>query len=152
MAMHTNAANIQCRTCFDATKESHLLDSMAFDEISFAELLNEVEKYFGKIQIMDDKNRLLPQHICECCSRKLKMSHTFIKQAQEVNSRLCALLYQNHRQDCLEEFEIDIQQCLDIKLYRQLALCSGNPNRKYIMLYTNCASRWAAGPFLSRSE
>lgn len=67
----------------------------------------------------DDKNNEMPQQICIYCSRKLKSSYAFIKQAQEVNDKLWSLYpkasYGRHL-DCLEESEIDIEKCLEIKI------------------------------------
>lgn len=56
----------------------------------------------------------IPQYICSCCSRKLKSSYAFIKQAQKSNDRFLSLL--TERQNCMKESEIDIDQCLEVKM------------------------------------
>lgn len=65
-------------------------------------------------------NDEMPQRICIYCSRKLKSSYKFIKQTIEVNEKLVSLVTptaNNYQKlDCLEESEIDIEKCLEIKL------------------------------------
>lgn len=64
----------------------------------------------------------MPRNICISCSRKLKSSHEFIKQAQEANHKCLASLLVTKKSnnsikvDCLQESEIDIRQCLEIKI------------------------------------
>ncbi|XP_075150710.1 uncharacterized protein LOC142224809 [Haematobia irritans] len=114
--------NNKCRTCLNRSKGLQLLEKMAIEdtsrEISYAELLKEVTN----INIEDDKISELPQFICTCCARKLKSSHAFIIQAKEANEKLLAMLHteippdKDPPLDCLQESQIDINICLEIKL------------------------------------
>lgn len=69
---------------------------------------------------MDESYKELPQFICDSCSRKLKASHAFIQQTHEVNERLMLMLMgreeTNNQLDCLQEAQVDIQSCLEIKM------------------------------------
>lgn len=72
---------------------------------------------------MEDSSQALPKFICDSCSRKLKAAHAFIQQTLEVNERLMVLLIRknaeeesNSQLDCLEEAQVDIQTCLEIKM------------------------------------
>lgn len=59
----------------------------------------------------------MPHSICNCCIQKLKSSHAFIKQALICNEKLWSQLKRSQAiQDCLQEAEIDIQTCLEIKM------------------------------------
>lgn len=62
----------------------------------------------------------MPQHICTCCSRKLKTSHAFIKQAQDADEKLRSMYATETMDkpplDCLQEAQIDIETCLEIKM------------------------------------
>lgn len=63
----------------------------------------------------------MPQAICGCCSRKLKAAHAFVQQAQEVNEKLYSMLQGQETEedkplDCLQEVQIDINACAEIKL------------------------------------
>lgn len=63
----------------------------------------------------------MPQAICGCCSRKLKAAHAFVQQAQEVNEKLYSMLQGQEPEedkplDCLQEVQIDINTCAEIKM------------------------------------
>lgn len=67
----------------------------------------------------------LPQTICGYCIRKLKSAYAFVQQAQEVNDKLWSMLNETNIEDdsdddkpinCLQEAQIDIQDCLEIKM------------------------------------
>lgn len=64
---------------------------------------------------MDKIYRKMPHSICNCCSRKLKTAHAFIQQAQDVNEKLISMLTEQDT-DCLQETQIDLENCLEIKL------------------------------------
>lgn len=72
------------------------------------------------LKVIDDNKDEMPQQICIYCSRKLKSSYAFIKQVQKANDKLWSLKNTptNHypKVDCLEESEIDIDKCLEIKM------------------------------------
>lgn len=68
---------------------------------------------------MDETFKEMPQMICSCCVRKLRAAHAFVQQAQEVNDKLWSVLQEDvieKRLDCLQEAQIDIQNCLEIKM------------------------------------
>lgn len=64
----------------------------------------------------------MPQFICVYCSRKLKAAYAFVQQAQNANEKLYYMLVQQSdagdtkQVDCLQETQIDIDSCLQIKL------------------------------------
>ncbi|XP_075146311.1 uncharacterized protein LOC142220831 [Haematobia irritans] len=113
----------RCRTCFNQTTDLQSLSNLAISEKqqqkSYAELLNEITD----INVAEDKHTQLPQSICSCCSRELKSSHAFIRQAKEANGKYLSIVTdalnpgtEEHKMDCFQESEIDIRQCLEIKL------------------------------------
>lgn len=79
---------------------------------------------------MDDSFNEMPQSICGCCIRKLKAAYSFVRQAQEVNDKLWSMIKGGDDVDsmddeddeddkplnCLQEAQIDIQDCLEIKM------------------------------------
>lgn len=80
-----------------------------------------IYRNFNLLQIKDDNFKNIPQSICDCCSHKLKSCHAFIKQARDANEYLWTLSRRMQievvaKSDCLQETEIDIQTCLEIKL------------------------------------
>ncbi|KNC25534.1 hypothetical protein FF38_12954 [Lucilia cuprina] len=113
-----NLEKQQCRACYNANKGlKHLTKCIGgLQKKSYGELLREV----SNINIMDEAYKELPQFICESCSRKLKASNAFIQQTHEVNERLMAMLMGreeiNNHLDCLQEAQVDIQSCLEIKM------------------------------------
>ncbi|XP_065362986.1 zinc finger protein 845-like [Calliphora vicina] len=118
-----NKINNKCRTCFnESSKGLQSLTKKTTDESnqqkSYAELLNEV----ANINVLHDKCSKLPQAICGCCSRKLKAAHAFVQQAQEVNEKLYSMALLKPPDgvskplDCLQEVQIDIETCADIKM------------------------------------
>lgn len=77
------------------------------------------------LKIMDESCKEMPQSICAYCIRKLKSAYAFVQQAQEVNDKLWVMLKDNNGEDlddenkhvdCLQEAQIDIQNCLEIKM------------------------------------
>ncbi|KAI8129877.1 Zinc finger protein 544 [Lucilia cuprina] len=116
--MYFNLEKQQCRACYNANKGlKHLTKCIGgLQKKSYGELLREV----SNINIMDEAYKELPQFICESCSRKLKASNAFIQQTHEVNERLMAMLMGreeiNNHLDCLQEAQVDIQSCLEIKM------------------------------------
>ncbi|XP_037806690.1 zinc finger protein 235-like [Lucilia sericata] len=123
-----NKINNKCRTCFNESTKGlqSLTKKTSTDENnqqkSYAELLNEV----ANINIMQDKCSKMPQAICGLCSKKLKAAHAFVQQAQEVNEKLYSMFLQNPQSvdsvgvgkssDCLQEVQIDIAACAEIKM------------------------------------
>lgn len=74
---------------------------------------------------MNESCKEMPQSICSCCIRKLKSAYAFVQQAQEVNDKLWAMIKgeedldddeDKQHVDCLQEAQIDIQNCLEIKM------------------------------------
>lgn len=71
---------------------------------------------------MDEKYGEMPQSLCGFCVRKAKASYAFVQQAQEAHQKLwCAVQDVNNADeskttDCLQESQIDIQNCLEIKM------------------------------------
>lgn len=68
---------------------------------------------------MDETFKEMPQTICSCCVRKLRAAHAFVQQAQIVNDKLWSILQEDEAEkpiDCLQEAQIDIQNCLEIKM------------------------------------
>uniref|UniRef100_A0A1I8NZB4 Protein krueppel n=1 Tax=Stomoxys calcitrans TaxID=35570 RepID=A0A1I8NZB4_STOCA len=112
----------KCRTCLNKNKGMHSLEKMAIEDstrkISYAQLLREITN----INLEDDRSFKMPQFICACCSRKLKSSHAFITQAKESNDKLLAMITTEIPPDkpppldCLQESQIDIETCLEIKM------------------------------------
>lgn len=66
--------------------------------------------------LADADSAIMQKSICQSCSEKLKQSHGFIKQAWSANEQLQSLLKSSETLDCLQESEIDINSCLEIKL------------------------------------
>lgn len=75
--------------------------------------------------MMNETCKELPQTICGCCIRKLKSANAFVQQAHEVNDKLWSMLNETNNEDdsdddkpinCLQEAQIDIQDCLEIKM------------------------------------
>ncbi|XP_073819545.1 uncharacterized protein [Musca autumnalis] len=113
----------KCRTCLNKNKILYSLEKMAIEEeppslreITYGELLKEV----ANINIEDIGISEMAQYICACCSRKLKSSHAFIRQAKESNETLLSMLKKEDLAkpalDCLQEAQIDIETCLEIKM------------------------------------
>ncbi|KAM7362300.1 uncharacterized protein ACRADG_013065 [Cochliomyia hominivorax] len=109
----------QCRACYNANKGLKLLSKCAGGGLqkSYAELLTEITN----INMMADSSLELPKFICDSCSRKLKSAYAFVQQTHEVNERLMAMLISREQDstnqlDCLDEAQVDIQSCLEIKM------------------------------------
>lgn len=77
----------------------------------------------------------MPQSICLYCVRKLKSSYAFAQQAQEVHNNLWSLLNGEHKStNCLQEEQIDLQNCLEIKAVEE------NSRRKNVVELTNAGT------------
>ncbi|XP_065371119.1 zinc finger protein 571-like [Calliphora vicina] len=108
----------KCRTCLNGSKGFQPLTKTINEGKSYGELLKDITH----INIMDETFSKMPQTICGCCVRKLKAAYTFVQQAHEVNDKLWSLLNETNSAnedksiDCLQEAQIDIYNCLEIKM------------------------------------
>ncbi|XP_073819551.1 uncharacterized protein [Musca autumnalis] len=105
----------KCRTCLQATDDLDSLEEMEpIQKVSYGQLLKEVTNIDVSSSTRDSD--IIPKSICRICSGKLKLSHAFIKQVHMANEELQKFLKSNPSLDCLQETEIDINSCLEIKL------------------------------------
>uniref|UniRef100_A0A1I8P4I8 Protein krueppel n=1 Tax=Stomoxys calcitrans TaxID=35570 RepID=A0A1I8P4I8_STOCA len=125
MYENTYSFRNQCRTCLNQIKGLQALSTFTvveqLKEMTYAEILKEV----ANINITEEQNLEMPQYICSCCSRKLMSSHAFIRQAKETNAKCLAMLKggrlmvgnnDGRKLDCLQESEIELHQCVEIKI------------------------------------
>ncbi|KAI8129087.1 Zinc finger protein 197 [Lucilia cuprina] len=109
----------KCRTCLNGSKGLQLLTKMITEEKDERKSYGEVLKDITQIDMMDESGKEMPQNICGCCVRKLKAAYAFVQQAQEANDKLLSMLNETDEDkpiDCLQEAQIDIQNCLEIKM------------------------------------
>lgn len=72
-------------------------------------------------KIMNETVQEMPQTICVCCIRKLKSAYVFVQQAHDANEKLWSMVNEEQNINdkpinCLQEAQIDIQDCLEIKI------------------------------------
>ncbi|KAM7364204.1 uncharacterized protein ACRADG_000793 [Cochliomyia hominivorax] len=122
--MSKNKLKNKCRTCLNGTKGLQSLTKTATEEKEETKSYGELLKDLMHIEIMDESYNKMPQAICACCIRKLKSAYAYVQQALEVNDKLWSIINYNCGDDdnedkpldCLQEAQIDIQNCLEIKM------------------------------------